>query len=247
MFRSITITSMLKKLKKLKEAIMDIKTGFLRAAVAAALLLPLGVNAASISFYLDQTNIDPASGSSLIDGTNFLMVTVDDQGLAPGDINFTVQTLSPLNSMATSNFGIQGFSLNTLLDTTLYDQATNITGLPAGWSTNVTPPPNQYDGFGTFDISVSDGGSARTDLLTFSVTGINGDSIMSYLEASLQKNGTLPPQGSVYFSAHVAGFDDGYYNTSAYFGGLTAVPLPPAALLLASALGGLVSFRRLSS
>lgn len=225
---------------------MDTKSRVLRAAIAAALLSPLVANAASMSFYMDQTNIDPASGSGLVDGTNFLMVTIDDEGIA-GDINFTVQTLSPLNDIAGSNFGIQSFSFNTLLDPAVYNETTDFVGLPVNWTANVAPPPNQEDGFGRFDISVSDGGSVRTDLLTFSIGGIYGDSILSYLEGSLQSTGNTPPQGSVFFSAHVADFDDGYGNNSAYFGGLTPIPVPPAILLLASALGGLVFFRRQKS
>jgi len=222
---------------------MDIKSGFLRSVITAVMLSPLAVNAAAVSFYLDQTNIEPVSGTGLVDGINFLLVTIDDAGVVDGDITFTVQTLSPMNSITSSNYGIQSFSFNTLLPPDSYDEMSNFIGLPSGWSANIAPPVNQEDGFGNFDINVHDGGSARTDTLSFSITGVGSDSILSYLEAALQNNGNTPPQGSVYFAAHVAGFDDGYGNNSAFFGGMTPIPLPPALALLASALGGLIFFR----
>lgn len=218
--------------------------GFTRSAIFMAILAPLTfntVNAASVSYYLDQTNL---SWSSLNDGTNFLTVTIDDEGV-PGDINFTVQVLSPLSSIAGNNFGIQSFSFNTLLDPVpFYESA--IIGLPSAWGANVAPPPNNEDGFGQFDVSVTVGGMQRLDTLTFSVSGVAADTINDYLQLSMSSSGQTPPQGSVYFAAHVSGFDDGNGNTSAYFGGLTPIPLPPALVLLLSALGGLTVFGKKS-
>jgi hypothetical protein len=205
------------------------------ATIGALLITMAGtVQAASVSYYLDQSNL---STGPLVDGTNYLKVTIDDQG-SPGLINFTVQTLPALNSIAGSNFGIQTFALNTLIDTsTLPDSA--IVNLPSGWSGNVVPPPNTIDGFGMFDISVDNGGSNRLTTLTFSIN-FAGDTISDYLDLS---SGSAS-QGNVFFAAHVGGFDDGAGNTSAFFGGPTAVPLPAAAWLFGSGLFGLVALAR---
>lgn len=219
-----------------------LKTKLYSLVLTSLLFLPFTVNAASVSFYLDQTNLDPLSGTSLVDGTNFLMVTIDDEGTA-GDINLTVQTLSPLSDLAGNNFGIQSFAFNTLIDPGFYDENSSFAGIPSNWSTNVIPPTNQEDGFGRFDISMSDGGTQRVEALNFSISGIVGDTIADYLELSLNGGGSTPPQGSVYFTAHIAGFDDGNGNTSAFFGGMTPVPVPAAFILLLSALGGLTFFK----
>ncbi|MGD8639613.1 MAG: hypothetical protein PVF34_03195 [Gammaproteobacteria bacterium] len=222
---------------------MIVRDVILRTAAAAALTIPLAVNATSVSYYLDQNNIDPLTGTPLTDGINYLMVTIDDEG-AYGDINFTVETLSVLDGIAGSNYGIQGFSFNTQLLTSIYDENTNITNLATNWSANLAPPPNNENGFGTFDIAVNDGGQNRLDTLTFSIAGIAGDDVFTYFEDQLTNTGGVPSEGNTAFTARVAGFDDGHGNTSAFFAGLTPVPLPPAFLLLASALGGLAWFRK---
>lgn len=221
---------------------MSVKEAVLRAVTIFALACPLAANAQSVSYYLDQNNIDPVTSTPLTDGLNYLMVTIDDEG-ANGDINFTVETLTVLDNISGPNYGIQGFSFNTTLLTSLYDENTNITNLDSNWAANVASPPNNEDGFGSFDIAVNDGGQNRLDTLTFSVSGIAGDDIFTYFEDQLTKNGSTPAQGNTAFVARVAGFDDGSGNTSAIFGGMSAVPLPPAFLLFASALGGLAYVR----
>ena len=181
--------------------------------------------AASVSYFLDQSN----ENGALPDGVNYLQVTLDDEG-APGLINFTVITLPALNSIQGSNFGIQTFGFNTVLDpNTIPDSA--LTNLPTGWGGNVIPPPNTIDGFGMFDLSVSDTGSNRLTTLTFSVN-FAGDGINDYIDLSQGTAG----EGNVFFAAHVAGFDAGGGITSAFFGGSTAVPLPAAVWLFTSGL-----------
>lgn len=202
----------------------------LRMIVALALMGATAAQAASVSYFLDQSN-------TLADGPNYLQVTIDDQG-APGLINFMVATLTPLNSIAGGNFGIQTFGWNTLLNTSSIPDS-SIVNLPSGWVGNVNPPPNTIDGFGKFDIAVSNGGSNRLTTLTFSID-VAGDAISDYVELS---SGTAG-QGNVFFAAHVAGFDDGQGNTSAYFGGSTPVPVPAAAWLFGSGLLGLVGAAR---
>lgn len=221
--------------KPLSNTFASMKRYAMLAAIAASLAATAATaHAASVSYYLDQTNL---STGPLVDGVNYLQVTIDDQG-SPGLINFTVQTLPALNSIAGSNFGIQTFGLNTLLNTaSIPDSA--IVNLPSGWSGNVAPPPNTIDGFGTFNIAVDNGGGNRLTTLTFSIN-VPGDTITDYVKLS----GGNAAQGNVFFGAHVAGFDDGAGNTSAFFGGSTPVPLPAAAWLFGSGLLGLAGLAR---
>jgi hypothetical protein len=186
------------------------------------------LHAASVSYFLDQSN-------TLADGPNYLKVTVSDG--TGGLIDFKVETLAPLNSLPHSNFGIQEFSFNTTLAN---PPDTSLVNLPTGWSGNSAPPPNQADGFGAFDLNVSNGGSNRLSVLTFSIN-VAGDSIYNYTSAV---SGGTASQGNVLFATHVAGFDDGYGNTSAFFGGSTPVPVPAAIWFFGSGLLGLAGMVR---
>lgn len=156
-------------------------------------------------------------------------------------IDFTVETLSPLNSIADSNFGMQVFGFNTTLATPSSDAV--LVNLPSGWSGNVSPPPNTNDGFGKFEFNVSNGGSNRLTTLTFSVD-VAGDSIGDYYELSSGNAG----QGNVQYVAHVAGFTAQACTsgpcTSAFFGGGTPVPVPAAVWLFGTGLLGLIGVAR---
>jgi hypothetical protein len=182
-----------------------------------------------VSYFLDQSNDD------LPDGTNYLQVTVSD-GLA-GLIDFTVETLAPLNAIAVSatKYGIDKFRFNTTLAT---PPITAFTNLPSGWTGGAAPPPISGDGFGDFELAV-DGGRLTT--LTFSLDAA-GDSIFDYAELSTGGG----KEGHVFFTAHVGGFTEqtcegtsgpGGTCKSAYFGGTTMVPIPAAVWLFGSALG----------
>lgn len=211
-------------------------------ALSAALTMLCGMplQAASVSYVLDQSNADAA----FPDGTPYLYVTIADG--ASGAIDFTVSILGPVLAVAGPNFGLQTFGFNT---TGAADAVTrtNITSLPGGWSVSAN---KGQDGFGKFDFVVGDGpggGTVRiTPTLNFSVTGIDGDSIYDYVATG---SGTVT-QGRVYFAGHVAGFVG--VNTllppSTYFGGSTrddqqVVPVPAAAWLLMSAVGVLGGLR----
>lgn len=207
---------------------------------AVALLLSGAVSAASLSYYLDQTNADPL----LPDGVNYLKVTISDAtfGSDSSAIRFDVTVLSPLLSIAGSNFGIQSFGFNTTLSTATVLAA--ITGLPSGWGKSANM--NQ-DGFGNFELVDSGSGSNRQNpTLTFYISGIAGDTPANYVALS---SGTAG-QGNQFFAAHVAGFldqDPGAGElTSAYFGGSTVVPLPGAVWLFGAALAALGWVRRYS-
>ena len=182
--------------------------------------------AASVSYYLDQSN----ENTFLPDGTNYLKVTISDVG---DDIAFLVETLPPLSGNAGTNYGIQGFGFNTSQTLT----SSNFLGLPSsGWNVNLGM---NLDGFGNFNFVEKGTGDTRVDPLPFSITGIIGDSPTDYVQTSTGTAG----QGNVFFAAHVAGFNDVDPGTgvitSAYFGGSTAVPLPAAAWLFGSGLLGL--------
>ena len=186
--------------------------------------------ASSVSYYLDQSN----ENTFLPDGTNYLKVTISDVG---NDIAFLVETLPPLSGNAGTNYGIQGFGFNTSQTLT----SANFSGMPSGWNVNLGM---NLDGFGNFNFVESGTGSTRVEPLTFSITGIAGDTPMSYV---LLSTGTAG-QGNVFFAAHVAGFNDVDPGTgvitSAYFGGSIPVPLPATVWLFGSGLLGLGAVAR---
>lgn len=211
--------------------------------LAAVLLIGLfsaSSQAASISFYLDQSN-------KLADGVNYLQVTIADG--ADGAIDFTVTALQPLLDIAGNNFGIQKFAFNVVGGTPT--ERRDVTALPDEWRAR---NGGRMAGFGLYDIKLSGRGNNRQDPLTFSITGISLDTILSYVDLSTGRS----PEGFSLFSAHVAGLnfgncgsvtDKGYKKgdktcvKSAFFGGTQAVPAPPAIWLFGTAVAGLVARR----
>jgi hypothetical protein len=198
--------------------------------------------AAFVTYYLNQSNILP-----LPDGVDYATVKIDDLG-TNNTLRFTVSLLAPLTSIAAANFGIQEFGFNVAgTSMPLADAAASNAQwtLPSSWSAAVTPPPNQLDGFGRFEVSVGTTGSARLSPLTFDLLN-TGLSIGSFAENSTNTAG----EGNRFFAAHVAGFSAGT-DTSAYFGGSslvpTAVPLPASLPLLFAGMGlmGWMGRRRL--
>lgn len=178
---------------------------------------PFLTRPASLSFCLNQSNALP-------DGTNYLQVTLTDNG---SGVDFLVQTLDPLNDIAGRHFGIQKFGFN-FTGGSSYE----ITDLPDYWRVK---EDKRMSEFGRFDIRLQGKGKSRTDSLSFTVNG-----------ASLGDFGSL-------FSAHVAGFEWCRIDerrswcsgkdclSSAYFAGsVTAVPIPAAVWLFGSGLLGLV-------
>ena len=190
-------------------------------------------SAASVSYYLDTNNVGLAQ-------TNYLQVTISD-GLVVGDIDFSVQTLPAFDALNPgNNFGMQSFSLN-FDRAALSIGAANITNLsPNAWSFSLTE--SNVSQYGRFDINATGNGSTRTDLLSFTISGVAGDSINSYAStySDIPGNSGNPPQ---LFAAHVAGFDsNGAASggvTSGYFAGSSlAVPVPAAVWLFG---GGLIA------
>lgn len=201
--------------------------GFALAFVALA--ATGAAQAASVSYYLDQSNTE----GTWPDGVAYVQVTIFDSLSNPGDIEFLVAPLATLTSSAGANFGVQAFGFNTNFTLT----GANIVD-PAGWVTG----SGTLDGFGKYEVREAGDGSNRQNPLAFRITGISGDTPLDYAVA-----GSGGAQGTYFFAAHVAGMTIG--PGSAYFGGNTlggnnVVPVPGAVWLLGSALGALAWVRR---
>lgn len=224
---------------------------FLWHGLVAGMLMfaALPAHAASVSFFLDQSN-------KLPDGTNYLSVMLTEN--ETGGVDFLVKTLAPLNDIAGSNFGIQKFGFSFVDgawgeisglpdhkhgksnrhgdDFGKHETWDEISGLPDHWRVKNN---KHMDGFGKFDIRLAGKGTARTDTLNFTVNGV-----------SLSDFDSL-------FAAHVAGIEwctiddnrrywcDGKNcTTSAFFAGsmsVSQVPIPAAVWLFGSGLIGLAA------
>lgn len=193
--------------------------------VIFALMAAMPVQAASVSFFLDQSN-------RLSDGTNFLKVTIDDQVAIAGAIHFTLEMFIPFSNITSCKLDLDQFGFNGAeLDNS------NIFGLPDGWKLK---NEKKMDGFGRFENVLTANAFNTHDTLTFSIIGIENDAINSYATPHDSGNGIL-------FAAYVSGterrgHDEGHHSQedfchdcslrSVYFGGgtPTAVPVLPAAL-----------------
>ena len=206
---------------------------FSKSAVALFALFIAGqASAASVSYYLDQSN-------DLPDGDNYAQVTISDG--VDGNIDFRVEVLSNAFPMPLGeNFGMQTFSFN-------YDPALDVPDGniskdsivnvdPSSWS--IKEDKNAGGGFGKFDFQTMGDGSSRTLVLTFSIAGVDGDTVNSYALGNADGTGE-------FFAAHIADYDDwATDNTSGQFAGSTPVPVPAAVWLFGSALGMLGWVRR---
>ncbi len=209
----------------------------LGAAGMLWLLIVVPAQAASVSYFLDQSNRLP-------DGTNYLTVTIDDEGQA-GAINFHIQSLEPLSGLACDKFGVLKFGFNG--DELGMD---NILGLPDGWKVK---HDKKMDGFGKFENVLIGKKWDGQDPLSFSIIGIDGDSIFSYVDSHDAGDG-------VFFAAFAGGIEGDRHHghgkwygddchrckKGAYFGGgeLAPVPVPAAAWLFGSGLVGLLGLTR---
>jgi hypothetical protein len=206
----------------------------LAAVLLTSLLGATTSQAASISFYLDQSNRLP-------DGVNYLQVTVADG--ASGAIDFTVTALQPLLDLAGDNFGIDRFAFNVVGGTAT--ERRDVTDLPRRWRAQ---NGGGMAGFGLFDIRLIGGGWRKAqDPLTFSITGVDLDTVLSYVDLSTGR----AIQGFSFFSARVVGLDPDWCEPGvpgacvrqAFFGGAQAVPAPPAVWLLGTAVAALAGRR----
>jgi hypothetical protein len=221
-------------------------------------LMGLGTaNAASMSYFLDQSNALP-------DGTHYLQVTLSE---IENGVDFWVETLTPLDKLGDGHFGIQQFGFS-FTSNTEYE----IEGLPRGWRDQSN---KQMSEFGRYDIRLKGTGSTRTDDLHFSVLGVGLSDFDDYFAAHVagfewcfedgkpdakplsksSKKGKYDWDEGDSWSDRNKSWRYGKSNwncdygdciTSAYFGGGTpsAVPVPAAAWLFGSGLFGLVGFAR---
>jgi len=214
----------------------------MKSKIAAGLLVGLcfasGSQAASISYFLDQSN-------KLADGTNYLQVTIADG--ADGAIDFTVTVLQPLLDIASGGrFGISKFAFNVAPDVKVQRKNVDMSSLPFGW---VYGQQQDMDGFGRFDrrLRVTNAGTPLSPSIEFSIVGIDFDTLLSYVELSRDST-----EGPSFFSARVEGLQlpcaeplsrstksSTCKPTDAFFGGVQAVPAPPALWLLGTAVAGL--------
>lgn len=207
-------------------------SAFARAILVLFYLFCSSAYAASVTYSLDHSN-------DLPDGVDYLTVTISDSADISGAIDFEVTVLTENFPEPGSNFGLQSFYFN--YDESLDVSAGEITGLdPSGWK--VSSNRNSGGNFGKFDFSIAGKGNSRTETLTFTIDGVDGDTIDSYAVESFMNSGD-----GKFFAAHVAGFDSHPYGvSSAKFGGSklidenrppSVVPVPAALWLFASALG----------
>lgn len=185
---------------------------FKEAVYTSALMM--GITASSsyaslISYNLNQSNALP-------DGSSYLTVTIED-GLSPGDIDFSVLVNTDNFPHVGPNFGMDNFYFS--YNDNLTVDSSNIINLdPDSWT--VLTDKNAGAGFGFFDINLKGTGDTRTELLTFSIAGVDGDTIYDYAI------------GDTLFAAHVGG-SGAMFATS-------PVPIPAAVWLFGSGLVALI-------
>ncbi len=193
--------------------------------VSVLILAAAPARAASVSFFLDQSN-------KLSDDVSYLSVSLMDNDT--GGVNILVKTLDPLSRIAGDRFGIQKFGFG--LSNGAFEE---ITDLPDGWKVKHN---KRMDGLDRFDVQLQGKIWARTDELSFKVSGVS--------------LGNFDPL----FAVRVVGFDWCHIGderrslrsgkdclTSAYFAGsmsTTPVPIPAAVWLFSSGLIGLVAVAR---
>ncbi|MDH5764661.1 MAG: hypothetical protein OEZ38_01505 [Gammaproteobacteria bacterium] len=189
------------------------------AGLIAGILVSSAVNAASVSYIIDDSNVNYFDGG-LADGGHYLTVSIDDEGAA-GLINFSVDIVDGALS-PTNNFGIQSFAFNITDD--LFNVHTNDLTLPTNWVLNDYnggqnagyAQPSNADGYGKFDVVIGDGGQYRQPgSLSFSIAA-DGDDIYSYFGLSAptvpDPLDPDPQQPTMFFAAHVTGINTGAYT-----------------------------------
>jgi hypothetical protein len=194
-------------------------------------LLTLGVGqaafAATVSYGLNVNNI------GLDSSIDYATVTISDDEedyVAAGEIQFDIVINDEF--VPGGNFGLQNFYFNTALGLS----GVLVNGM-AGWQLRERNTGYNASEFGRFDAQYRGRGNSRTDMLSFSLANIDGDTLLDYALANA--DGFL-------FAAHIAGFE-GDGNSSGWFSNsISPVPLPAGVWLFGSALLGLIAVSRRS-
>ncbi len=136
----------------------------------------------------------------------------------------------------------------------------SVDNLPDGW---IARNHSRMSEFGFFDIKLYGRGKSRLETLTFSILGIDGDTVEDYASLSTGR----APGGNSFFAARVAGFKiadckksrnnthffprsyntntHGHCPSSAFFAdNSSAVPLPGTAWLFGAGLVGFAARAR---
>ena len=205
---------------------IPIKTGLFLAVLAWA--CPVAATVVLQSYDLNQSNTLP-------DGTTYGNVTLSADS-ASGTVTITYSVDLTKVPGPLINFGLQEVALNT-------DLQLSENQISAANEWDVSLGFRNLPGFGQFNIVVKADSDDRRTTETITVTGLTGTqaAIAHFTVESLDRNGRVPAEGSVYFAARETGFRGGR-NT--FVGGgqtpdVTDVP-EPIPLLLAGC--GLVLF-----
>ncbi len=191
--------------------------------------LPALANAATVSYYLNQSN-------QLVNGINYLKVTLTD-GTASNTVDVRVDPLTPSLGITGTKFGIQKFGFN--LKTDVSAGNVGISGLPGGWRSTGWGKL-KMSRFGYFNVGLRGDGGSRQSPLRFTVTGLGLGDIQPYFAAQVagfQFGGAIDEtiDGSEIDSWWGGGGID-----EAYFCRVSVAPVPlPAALWLM--IGGLAA------
>jgi hypothetical protein len=173
--------------------------------VAPALVLahPAKAHAGYVqqNFVMDQSNV-------FADGITYGHVKVEANdtagplnGLAGGAVRLTVTIDTPaVYGPIGKKFGMDKFAFNT----DLHLLAGQISG-PSGWSLKFD---KNMDGFGEFSVRLAGGGKNRLTTGIFTISGLGTNATLAHFEIGSGGSKKKPPQGSVYFAAHVADFGE---------------------------------------
>ena len=223
--------------------------------LVAAITFPAGaLNSASYYFNLSNELVDlPYPGNTLygevhldLPMNNHLEVNVNPFSW-PGENNSSGDFVnSPL--VASTNFGIQRFAMDSTLVTTEEDYDTFLTlydiEIPVSWNMQFN---GQISEFGRFEFIYSGTGNTRQDPLLISIspkdgadlTGYEFDSVLAFVE---------PNASGYHFAAHIAGFttDESYWRNghtnveSGYF----AIVVPEPAVITLGVIGILALLKK---
>ncbi len=194
--------------------------------------LPALANAATVSYYLDQSN-------QLPNGTDYLEVTLAD-GAASNTVDVRVDSLAPLSGIAGTRFGIQKFAFD--LKSGVSATGVGISGLLEPWWVMPIGKIKMHR-FGHFDFGLRGTGDSRQNSLRFTVTGLGLGDILPYFTAQVagfQFGGeTIDGSGSESWWSGM-GIDEAYFCRVP----VAPVPLPAALWLMIGGLAALTGIAR---